>query len=604
MASSFPGGLDNFTTKATGSRVEAEHINAVQDAVKAIEAKIGITGTNDNTSITWKLTDPLAEDPGHIHNGTSLQNILEASISRPGSPILARLAQPETVSGQWTFTGKLTVQSPLHVKSGYSTAPDAANMVAVSAGGLSPNAGAVAWGDGTGWKFHLATFKPSFTPVATFDDRGRVGINVQSPQTALHVYDVTSVTDFSSLTQRGGLTITGPSATNNINALTFTASDNNVQAKLAAVKRTTAYEARLGVSDGAAVTNWIAIDHLGALGIGDVFKSRASIIYGFESWTSDNNRRGWAQAYIANDNGPPFVRLGKSRGTYASALPVNAGDIVGQFMLGGNYITASTPIFNYSAHITATAEQTFSVSAAGTRLGFFVTPLNSATQVEAMRITPAGRIGIMTATVNAEMQFQSTTGRKLVLFENSNSDDDVYGWLVASNLLRHAVPSAARHGIYVGGTQVARFDAAGAVFGDTSVAALASLEIKGAYTVGKKVQLTVTSAGQTFNNINVTGVSVVEFIDGTAGAIAGQAFYITGFANGIANQRLIVRNNTPGILTVKPGNNGSTSGNRIFGFQGTDLATGNAESLMEFWNGGEGTRPWLFMWHTLNAVLQ
>lgn len=602
MATSFPGGVDVYSVKATGTTVEAQHMNDVQDAIRAIEAKVGPDAGALTSSLDYLVKT--AANPGHTHSSGSITSVTEAAIVRPGSPILARRGSDEAISGLWTFNSRVTVGAVLQFTAGYATAGAVGdNYMTLGGGGVSPNAGSIGWGNGSGWKLHLGTFKPAFTPVMTLMDTSKVGINVQTPIAALQVSNTATVADFTSATERGVLSITGPSATNTINALTFTAADNNVQSKIASVKRTAGTELRFGASDGAAVANWAVLDHLGAMGIGDVMKQRASLIFGFEMWTSDSSRRGLFQGYIANDTSPPVVRLAKSRGTYGSALPVQSGDIIGHLALGGNYMTASTPIFYYSASITATADQNFTASACGSRLSFYTTPVNAVANVEVLRLTSDGKMGVGITTPHADIQLKSAVGRKLVLFENTDSDDDVYGWIIATNLLRHAVPPGANHGFYVGPNRMVRIEGTGTVFGDTSVAPVASLEVKGTYAIGKSRQYTVTSIGQSFHNVDVSGVAVIEFIDGTGGAINGQPFYLTGLANGVTNQRVIIKNTTAGSLIVKQGDTGSSSGNRLFTFQVADLqSSNNSGGLIEFWKGGNNPIPWLLMWHTRAAV--
>lgn len=603
MATSYPGLLDTYQTKATGTPVEAQHINDVQDAIRAIETKLGADTSPAVGSITHLVKT--AVDPGHHHTKDYIDSVAEGVIVRPGSPILARLASDELVGGAWTYTQKVTFNGGLLVHGGYGLqAVGQGTRLAIGASGVSPDAGSIAWGDGTGYKLHFATFTPGFTPRVTIVDRGLVGINVQAPVAALQVSDTSTVTDFATATVRGVLTITGPSATNNINAMTFTAADNSVQAKIAAIKKSTGgYEARISASDGTGTNNFVVVDSLGALGFGDQIKARANLIFGLESWTSDATRLGWTQTYLANDNNAPNLRLYKSRGTYASSLPVNALDFLGSINFGGNRVTGSTPLFNIPVSIAAVAEQAFSGTAAGARLSFFTTPLNSLSPVEALRLAADSKIGLGAVTPNAELQFKSTTGRKLVLFENTNSDDDVYGWLISSNLLRHAVPPAARHGFYVGANQMARIDAAGAVFGDTSVAAVASLEVKGTFAIGKTKQITVTSAGQVIANVDVSGVSVIEVLDGTGGAINGLDFFITGFANGVANQVVIIRNTTSGQMKLKHQDAGSTSGNRFFLFQPGDLqCSTNGGGMAVLWKGGTGATPWFPLLSTHKSV--
>jgi hypothetical protein len=42
VASSYPGSLDSFTTKSNGDTIDASHIDALQDAVVAVETALGV----------------------------------------------------------------------------------------------------------------------------------------------------------------------------------------------------------------------------------------------------------------------------------------------------------------------------------------------------------------------------------------------------------------------------------------------------------------------------------------------------------------------------------------------------------------------------------
>jgi microcystin-dependent protein len=58
MATNFPGtSIDSYTTKTDGSDYpQAAHINNPQDAIVALETKVGINSSADNTSIDYKLS--------------------------------------------------------------------------------------------------------------------------------------------------------------------------------------------------------------------------------------------------------------------------------------------------------------------------------------------------------------------------------------------------------------------------------------------------------------------------------------------------------------------------------------------------------------------
>lgn len=56
MATSFPGAQDSFPTYNDGDTIYASIVNDVQDAVEALETKVGIDGSADPTSLDYRVT--------------------------------------------------------------------------------------------------------------------------------------------------------------------------------------------------------------------------------------------------------------------------------------------------------------------------------------------------------------------------------------------------------------------------------------------------------------------------------------------------------------------------------------------------------------------
>lgn len=84
----------------------------------------------------------------------------------------------------------------------------------------------------------------------------------------------------------------------------------------------------------------------------------------------------------------------------------------------------------------------------------FYTRPSGGSVTERMRITSTGNVGIGVTTVNAPLQFPATlSSRKIVLYEVSNNDHQVYGFGIDSAILRYQVAnSAANHIFYAGAT--------------------------------------------------------------------------------------------------------------------------------------------------------
>lgn len=71
MATNFPTGLDTLTNPAPTDVTDApshsgQHINS-NDAIEAMQAKIGIDGSAVTSSLDYKVNNPASSDPGHTH---------------------------------------------------------------------------------------------------------------------------------------------------------------------------------------------------------------------------------------------------------------------------------------------------------------------------------------------------------------------------------------------------------------------------------------------------------------------------------------------------------------------------------------------------------
>lgn len=82
----FPSTLDDNSTLfsvATGDVITNAHHNNLKDAILALEAKVGVTGSAITTSLDYKVTNPLSVDPGHTHTGSST-SFVDGSAAAPG----------------------------------------------------------------------------------------------------------------------------------------------------------------------------------------------------------------------------------------------------------------------------------------------------------------------------------------------------------------------------------------------------------------------------------------------------------------------------------------------------------------------------------------
>lgn len=72
MGTNFPTSLDSYSTKVDNvDNVMAAHINNVQDAVEALEAKIGIDGSVVTNSLDYFLKHSSGAYRTHTHDGSS-----------------------------------------------------------------------------------------------------------------------------------------------------------------------------------------------------------------------------------------------------------------------------------------------------------------------------------------------------------------------------------------------------------------------------------------------------------------------------------------------------------------------------------------------------
>jgi len=135
MPTSYPGALDSFTVKLNdpgGDVVYAEHVNDLQDAISALEAKLGVNGSGDTTSIDYLLKNPVSQDPGHRHSVASLDSFEASNLAysgltsghalmadsptsadfraiqetdiAPGGSIFAKVASNHVITGYWNLT--------------------------------------------------------------------------------------------------------------------------------------------------------------------------------------------------------------------------------------------------------------------------------------------------------------------------------------------------------------------------------------------------------------------------------------------------------------------------------------------------------------------
>jgi len=72
MSTNFPGSLDSYTSKVDNIDVVLSmHVNNLQNAVEALEAKMGTTSSSANTSLDYFLKNISGAYRTHTHDGSS-----------------------------------------------------------------------------------------------------------------------------------------------------------------------------------------------------------------------------------------------------------------------------------------------------------------------------------------------------------------------------------------------------------------------------------------------------------------------------------------------------------------------------------------------------
>ena len=90
MATNFPTSLDVFTTLYDNTdRIDAAHINNIQDAVEALEAKIGVDGSSVDTSLDYKIKNFWDEDTRIIYFHENTAPMLWSTTGLPTDCVLA-----------------------------------------------------------------------------------------------------------------------------------------------------------------------------------------------------------------------------------------------------------------------------------------------------------------------------------------------------------------------------------------------------------------------------------------------------------------------------------------------------------------------------------
>ena len=104
MSTGFPTSLDTYTVKNSGDTLQPAHVNDIQDAVSALEVKVGVDGSSVATSHTKKIADLVtllgsctAADLQKLHDLTA--TALELNIMDGVTATTAELNKMDGVTG-------------------------------------------------------------------------------------------------------------------------------------------------------------------------------------------------------------------------------------------------------------------------------------------------------------------------------------------------------------------------------------------------------------------------------------------------------------------------------------------------------------------------
>lgn len=601
MSTNYPGSLDQFTTKLFGETIVASHVNDLQDAVEAMQTKIGIgivgVSIGATNSLDWFLRSPSSTSPGHKHvSGDISGGLAEADITRPGSPILARIAQSEIITGSWTFSGT----GGLKVTGGYSMAAMQASHLTIGAGGSGANAVSFNWGNNTGICLHFGTTVASvFTPRVTMLDSGRVGIGTQSPYTPLHVQNPNTEANWTAnlAGDKGALTISGPGSWVSMSVHDTT---TGAMALRFITEKVGVWPSNFIFAPGSAQTGAFTLERIwyyqGITGYsylpGAVLVNISNLPF---AGGVDERGRGYFAAYFYDNAYGANVFLCGGRGTstpFAGGTPAPplSDDQLGAVIFGGNSATGGTPAFRSSASVEAIADGTWSDTSWPASLNFFTTPRDSTSgRMERAKITRGGNFvlggpgsdsslfpyGQLPGTSGPLILFANTQTVKIVFYRSGSTlATDSFGIFVDPNTLRYAVGTTGTnvHAFEVGSTRVMTIGV------DTLRAERGFATARG----------DISLVNGTNNNVNAQGRSYLKISGPTL------SYTITGFSGGVDGQRLVVQNGVAQNLTFNHADAGSLAANRLYLFGGgtltlTGTGTGAGGSAEFIYDAGSST---------------
>jgi hypothetical protein len=439
----YPFSFDTYSTKVFGEVCEAAHMNVLQDTITALQTKLGLDSSGDSTSIDYWLKSPSKLDPGHQHSSGSITSVAEAAVTRPVTPILARLTQNEIVTGAWTINSSWTIHNPwtftgtittvaintsgsinvsgtnsrIAVTGGYgavSGQAGAAGEIRIGGGGTTPNVASISVGTGAG-RLNLGyesagTFYTGFT----FDPSGKLGIGTFDPSAGVHFGNFATnrrIVFWDSVGAPGndhqffgfGL----GSGTLRVQVDSTTTGGVSIFAGESSIKSQERFrflgDGRLVISDIADLSLLSGIPATSAVGLFTLLTASAGSV-------GDGSRSLNIEQYRDAATNGPQLSLRRSRGTISAHTPLLSTDNIGTIRFQGQSSTnPTTPDWTPCAAIDAVASANFSSGTSKpARLSFLTKEWPSGganmdgTLTEKVRITPEGHLVIAPGGANPQ----------------------------------------------------------------------------------------------------------------------------------------------------------------------------------------------------------
>ena len=127
MATNYPGSLDSYSTKAASDTIAEGHINDPQDAIEAIEAKVGTGASTATDNTVLRGTGAGTTAFGQVDSG-DVSAVLGAWVNKSAS----YGAQQAATDGFVCVSGVIG-----HVVSGYTDGSNPPETIRVSSGDTS-----------------------------------------------------------------------------------------------------------------------------------------------------------------------------------------------------------------------------------------------------------------------------------------------------------------------------------------------------------------------------------------------------------------------------------------------------------------------------------